>query len=65
MQEEPGKCSSGREELGENKGLEEAMMAEVERVRGGMVGDEARNARKSQNMQNCMRHIKNGSKGKV
>lgn len=56
---------SGREELGENKGLEEAMMAKAEKVRLGMVGDEARDARKSQHVQDCMRPIKNGSKGKV
>lgn len=35
----------GREELGENKGLGEARMAEAERVRVGVAGDEGRKAR--------------------
>lgn len=61
---------AGRKELGENKGLEEAMMAEAERARVGMVEDELRNERKSQNMQNWVRYIKKcyfyrGNKRKV
>lgn len=60
----------GRKELGENKGLEEALMAEAERARVGMVEDELGNERKSQNMQSWVRYIKKcyfycGNKKKV
>lgn len=48
----------GRKELGENKGLEEAMRAEAERARVGMAEDELGNERKSQNMQSWIRYVK-------
>lgn len=50
----------GRKELGENKRLEEAMMAGAERARVGMVEDVVRNERKNQNMQSWTRYIKKG-----
>lgn len=56
---------SGRQEFDENKGLEEAMMAETERVTEGMIEDEARKSRKSQNMQNCVSHTKNGNRSQI